>query len=68
MERKKGGRPSKGDRRLVSYKLPTALLAAVREHAALRGMTVTDLIGELLAAEVGIPYQTQEGLPLGKAS
>ena len=45
-----------------------ALLAAVREHAARRGMTVTDLIGELLATEVGIPYQTQEGLPLSKAS
>lgn len=68
MERKKIGRPSKGDRRLASYKLPTPLLEAVREHAAQRGMTVTDLVGELLAAEVGMPYMTQEGLPLTKAS
>jgi hypothetical protein len=68
MERRKPGRPSKGDRRLVSYKLPVPLLEAVREHAARRGMTATDLVGELLAAEVGMPYQTQEGLPLNKAS
>jgi len=68
MERRKTGRPSKGDRRLASYKLPTPLLEAVREHAARRGMTVTDLVGELLAAEVGMPYLTQEGLPLNKAS
>lgn len=68
MERKKIGRPSKGDRRLVSFKLPTPLLAAMREHAAQKGMTATDLVGELLAAEIGMPYQTQEGLPLNKAS
>ncbi|MGE0170938.1 hypothetical protein [Nocardioides sp.] len=68
MERKKTGRPSKGDRRHISFRLPTPLLAAMRERAAERGMTATDLVGELLAAEVGIPYQFQEGLPLGKAS
>jgi hypothetical protein len=68
MERKKTGRPSKGDRRHVSFKLPTPLLDAMREHAAQRGMTATDLVGELLAAEVGMKYQTQEGLPLNKAS
>lgn len=68
MERKKTGRPSKGDRRHVSFKLPTPLLAAMREHAARRGMTATDLVGELLAAEVGLSYQFQEGLPLNKAS
>jgi hypothetical protein len=68
MERKKTGRPSKGDRRLASFKLPTPLLAAMREHAAKRGMTATDLVGELLAAEIGMPYHTQEGLPLNKAS
>jgi hypothetical protein len=68
MERKKTGRPSKGDRRHVSFKLPTPLLDAMRTHAARRGMTATDLVGELLAAEVGMKYQTQEGLPLNKAS
>ena len=29
-------------------------------------MTATDLVGELLAAEVGMPYRPQEGLPLHK--
>lgn len=68
MERKKTGRPSKGDRRHVSFRLPTPLIAAMRTHAAQKGMTVTDLVGELVAAEVGMKYQTQEGLPLNKAS
>jgi hypothetical protein len=68
MERKKTGRPSKGDRTHVGFKLPTPLIAAVRKHVAERGMTATDLVGELLAAEVGMPYQIQEGLPLNKAS
>lgn len=63
MERKKPGRPSKGDRRAVVARLPRALADAAREHAARRGMTVNDLVGELLAAEVGTTYQTQEALP-----
>lgn len=68
MERKRTGRPPKGNRRLVAYRLPNPLLDAVREHAARRGMTATDLVGELLAAGVGMPYEVQEGLPLNKAS
>ena len=31
-------------------------------------MTVNDWIGELLADELGVPYTTQEALPLTKAS
>lgn len=62
VERRKPGRPSKGDRGHISALLPRPLLAAAHEHAALTGMTLTDLIGELLAAEVGVPYQTQEAL------
>lgn len=68
MERRKTGRPSKGDRKMASFKLPTQLLVAMRTRAAERGMTATDLVGELIANEVGVPYQTQEGLPLNKAS
>jgi hypothetical protein len=68
VERKKTGRPPKGDRTGVSLLLPTAFKAAAKEHAAQRGMTFTDLVGELLAKEIGLPYQTQEGLPLNKAS
>lgn len=71
MERRKPGRPWKGHRRLANFKLPVPLLDAVKEHAAQRGITVTDLVGGLLAAEVGMTYPcytTQEGLPLDKAS
>jgi hypothetical protein len=68
MERRKPGRPSKGDRRLVNFKLPVALVEAMKVHAAQHGMTATDLVGELIAAKVGMPYQVQEGLPLNKAS
>ena len=68
MERRKPGRPSKGDRRHVSYKLPVDLLDAARSYAEKHGMTATDLMGEALAARVGTCYQLQEGLPLNKAS
>jgi|GEM_PF-3013482 len=68
MERKKIGRPSKGDRRGVYFKLPVPLLDALREHAARNGMTATDVVGEAIAAELSMPYQIQEGLPLDKAS
>jgi hypothetical protein len=68
MERKKTGRPSKGDRAHVSFKLPTPLLEKLKQRAAERGMTATDLVGEALASELGVPYQTQEGLPLNQAS
>ncbi|MGH3616311.1 MAG: hypothetical protein ACRDRK_27695 [Pseudonocardia sp.] len=68
MERKKPGPPSKSNRRLVNFKLPVHLIDAMKVHAAQHGMTATDLIGELLAAEVGVPYQLQEGLPLNRAS
>jgi hypothetical protein len=68
MERKKTGRPSKGDRTQTTFKLPTPLLAAAKRYAAEHGMTVTDLVGETLAERVGTTYQTQEGLPLNKAS
>ena len=68
MERRKPGPVPKGDRRLVNFKLPTHLIEAMKSHAERRGMTATDLVGELLAAEVGVPYLLQEGLPLNKAS
>ncbi len=63
MKRKKAGRPHKGDRRMVAARLPRPLVDAAYEHAAQRGMTFNDLVGELLAAEVGTTYQTQEALP-----
>lgn len=68
MERKKTGRPSKGPRSRVESRIPVPLYEAAKTRADQRGMTLSDLVGELLAAEVGVPYQNQEGLPLNKAS
>jgi hypothetical protein len=31
-------------------------------------MTFTDLMGELIAQELGVPYQDQEGLQLDKTA
>jgi hypothetical protein len=64
MERKKCGRPSKGDRRPVFARLPRALADAAQEHAARQGMSINDLVGVLLSREVGVPYSDQEALPL----
>jgi predicted HicB family RNase H-like nuclease len=68
MERKKTGRPSKGERTPINFRVPPALHIAAKKHAEDRGMTLNDFLGELLAEEVGVPYQIQEGLPLTKAS
>lgn len=64
MERKKTGRPSKGDRREVRARVPVPLFDALHVEAVRRGMTVNDLVGEHLAALVGVPYSPQEALSL----
>lgn len=63
-ERRKTGRPSKGDRDEIRVRLPVALANGVRALAAKRGMTINDLIGELMAEQTGVPYQQQEALSL----
>lgn len=68
MERRKRGRPSKGPRKELRPRLPTALYDAVCREAAASGMTLNDYVGEILAERTGVPYMTQEGLPLTKAS
>ena len=62
MAHRKIGRPSKGDRELVRAKMPVRLRDAAYQEAARRGMTFTDLLGELLAEATGVPYTTQEAL------
>jgi hypothetical protein len=62
MERKKTGRPSKGERHLVRAKLPVRLAEALHAEAARRGMTLTDLVGEWASRETGVPYSPQESL------
>jgi hypothetical protein len=64
MERKKTGRPSKGQRREVRARVPVSLFEALHDEARRRGMTINDLVGEQLAALVGVPYSPQEALSL----
>ena len=68
MERKKTGRPRRGERKQAGYMLPVTLLAAMRRYASERGMSVTDLVGEAVAARIGEPYMPEEGLPFEEAS
>lgn len=63
MEKRKPGRRSKGQRRPLHCQMPEPLLGAAQRHAAARGMTLTDLVGELLSAATGVPYETQATLP-----
>ena len=67
MEHRKPGRPSKGDRERFTVRLPEQLAEAARKHAALHGLTFNDLVGHLLAADLQVPYDQQEGLPLTAA-
>jgi hypothetical protein len=70
MERKKIGRPPKpgGPRKRLTFELPISLIAALDAYAEQHGMHKVDFIGEVLADRLGVPYTTQEGLPLNKAS
>lgn len=68
MERKKTGRPSKGERTPINIRVPTKLQQAVKNRAKQRGMTLNDYVGSLLAQDTGVPYDAQEGLPLSQAS
>lgn len=68
MERRKIGRPSRGDRRQVKVLMPRKLADALMAEAQRRGTTMTDFIGETVAQEIGLPYMEQEALPTSTAS
>jgi hypothetical protein len=65
VEHKKPGRRHKGDRRQVNTRQPRVLAEAAEAEAARCGITLTDLIGTLLAERVGLTYELQEALPTG---
>ncbi|NKQ59212.1 hypothetical protein HFP15_40875 [Amycolatopsis sp. K13G38] len=52
----------------MNTRQPRVLAEAAEAEAARRGMTLTDYIGQLLAGDLGIPYDVQEGLPLAKSA
>ncbi len=56
MERKKPGPPSKGPRVQLKARLPEQLYDAAVAEAAKRGMTLNDLVGEMLAEMTGVNY------------
>ena len=64
MEQRKPGRPSKGDREEVKMRVPRPMADALRAEAARRGTTVNDLLAELASRELGIPFTSQEPLPI----
>jgi hypothetical protein len=66
----KPGRRSKGDRKPVTTKIPTAILTAADEDARRRGLDRTAVFVEALAAKYGIPipFEVQERLPLTEAA
>lgn len=47
--RGQGGRPSKGERRLVVTRLPTAQADRVRDVADRQGVTVSDWLAQVIA-------------------
>lgn len=59
---------SKGDRTQMNTRQPRVLADAAEAEATRRGITLTDYIGQLLAGDLGIPYDTQEELPLPKSA
>jgi len=48
----------------VKVRLPDALAVAFQEEAERRGISITDWIGQFAAEQTGVPYETQEALPL----
>jgi hypothetical protein len=70
MPTRKIGRPPKagGPRKRITFDLPVSLLAALDDQATERGMHKVDLVGQVLAEALDVPYMPQEGLPLNRAS
>lgn len=64
MERRKTGRPSKGDREEVKMRVPRPLADALRAEASRRGVTINNLLAEIASREVGVPYTNEESLPI----
>ncbi len=62
VEQRKPGRRSKGPRVQMKHRVPPELHDAVIAEAERRGMTLNDLVGEMLADLVGVPYMQQEAL------
>ena len=67
-----GGRPSKGDRRMVGSRMPVSEVDKLHAVAAARGVTVSDYVANLVLAHLShVDLQSipdQEILPITQAS
>ena len=67
-----GGRPSKGDRRLVGSRMPISDVDKLHAVAAARGVTVSDYVADLVRAHLcNVDLEditNQEALPIARAS
>jgi hypothetical protein len=72
MSPRKAGRPSKGDRLIVSARVPVELKHAAVETAKKFGLSENDYILSLVAAHTGLthlaPNLAQEVLPLRQSA
>lgn len=64
MSKRSPGRPSNGPTKQEHFLFPVALAAAIEGYAALHGRTKTDVVGEAVAARIGVPYRTQTALSM----
>jgi hypothetical protein len=76
-ERRKPGRPAKGDRVFTGVRLPREYRVAAEELARRDGLDVTDVVTRMVGESLGLPIpdyclpkttSQQEELPLNKAS
>jgi predicted HicB family RNase H-like nuclease len=64
MERKKTGRPSKGERRKTTLRLPVDLFAAAEQYVQQHGGSLNDFMVQVLADKLAQPQSQQEALPI----
>jgi hypothetical protein len=65
LERRRPGRPSKGDRTELRGRVATHLQIAATRRATELGLHLNDYMAMLVSKDTGVPLDTDEGLPLG---
>ena len=65
-ETKRGGRPSKGNRRLLGSRVPLGLADDVEQAAERLGMSISDYLADLIASAHGHPPVSSTGPTRGE--
>jgi hypothetical protein len=68
-----GGRPSKGLRKYIGFRVPAEMADQVAQVAEAEGITITDYVASVVAKQLQIDldrhiHKYQEELPIGRAS